>query len=51
MLLSLLILLPILGTFIIFIFYTDKNYKGADNVLKITALTVTIIDLFISLII
>lgn len=51
MLLSLLILLPILGTFIIFIFYTDRNYKGADNVLKITALTITIIDLFISLII
>jgi len=51
MLLSFLILLPIFGTFIIFIFYTDRNYKGTENVLKITALTVTIIDLFISLII
>lgn len=51
MLLSSLILLPLLGTFIIFIFYADKSYKGTENVLKITALTITIVDLFISLII
>ena len=50
MLLSTLILLPLLGTLIIFIFYTDKEEIN-EKTLKITALVVTVIDLLISLII
>jgi len=51
MLLSTLILLPLLGTLIIFIFNTDKNNRINEKTLKVTALVVTILDLFISLII
>jgi len=51
MLLSLLILLPLLGTLIIFIFYTDKNNEINEKTLKVTALLITVFDLFISLII
>ena len=50
MLLSILILLPLLGTLIIFIFYTDKE-KINEKTLKVTALVVTVVDLLISLII
>jgi hypothetical protein len=69
MLLSLLILLPLWGIFMIFILNTEKNYLfsdtndtlvkqnvGKDNevndkTLKVTALVVTVIDLFLSLVI
>jgi hypothetical protein len=69
MLLSLLILLPLFGIFMIFILNTEKNYLfsdtndtlvkqnvGKDNevndkTLKVTALVVTVIDLFLSLVI
>lgn len=47
MILSILILVPLLGTIIIFIFHTDNNEKR----LKIIALVSTIINLFISLVI
>ena len=50
MLLSLLILVPFFGTFIILLFFTDKKEINAKT-LKITALFVTVVDLFISLII
>ena len=50
MLLSLLILVPLFGTLIIFLFYTDKKEIN-QNTLKISALLVTMINLFISLII
>lgn len=50
MLLSILILVPLFGTFIILLFFTDKKEINAKT-LKITALFVTVIDLFISLII
>ena len=51
MLLLSLILVPILGTLMIFIFYSDIDYKTNENTLKVSALIVTILDLFISLII
>jgi len=51
MLLSLLILLPLFGTLIIFIFYTESHKKTNENILKITALSITVIDLFVSLLI
>lgn len=47
MILSILILVPLLGTIIIFIFHTDNNEKR----LKIIALVSTIINLLISLVI
>ena len=50
MLLSLLILVPLFGTFIILLFFTDKKEINAKT-LKITALFVTVVDLFLSLII
>lgn len=50
MLLSLLILVPFFGTFILFLFFTGEKEINAKT-LKITALFVTVIDLFISLII
>jgi hypothetical protein len=72
MLLSLLILLPLWGIFMIFILNTEKNYLFSDTndmlvkkneinirnenevndkTLKVTALVVTVIDLFLSLVI
>lgn len=51
MLLLSLILVPLFGTLMIFIFYTDADYKTKENTLKISALIVTVLDLFISLII
>jgi NADH-ubiquinone oxidoreductase chain 4 len=47
MLLSLLILLPLFGTLVLFILYSEKN----ENLLKISSLIITIINLFLSLII
>jgi NADH-ubiquinone oxidoreductase chain 4 len=47
MILSILILVPLLATIIIFIFHTDNNEKR----LKIIALVSTVINLFISLVI
>jgi NADH:ubiquinone oxidoreductase subunit 4 (subunit M) len=51
MLLSLLILIPLFGTLIIFIFYTNKNNEVNEKAMKITALSITIVDLFLSFII
>jgi NADH:ubiquinone oxidoreductase subunit 4 (subunit M) len=48
MLLSLLILLPLLGTLVLFVFYTNKDN---EKPMKTTALLITVADLFISLII
>jgi hypothetical protein len=50
MLLSLLILVPLFGTFILFIFFTNKDEINVKT-LKITTLFITVVDLFISLII
>ena len=51
MLLSLLILIPLFGTLIIFIFYTNKNNEVNEKAMKITALSITIVDLFLSFLI
>jgi NADH:ubiquinone oxidoreductase subunit 4 (subunit M) len=51
MLLSLLILIPLLGTLVLFVFYTNKDNETNEKPMKTTALLITIADLFISLII
>jgi NADH:ubiquinone oxidoreductase subunit 4 (subunit M) len=51
MLLSSLILLPLLGAFVILILYADKDSKESEITLKITALIITVVDLFVSLLI
>jgi NADH-ubiquinone oxidoreductase chain 4 len=50
MLLSSLILLPLLGTLVI-LTYSDKSYSQNSNTLRVFALTVTVIDLILSLVI
>ena len=47
MLLSTLILLPLLGTLMVFVLYSEKN----ENLLKISTLVITVINLLLSLII
>ena len=51
MLLSLLILTPLLGSIIIIMFYTNRNYNINENSIRVSALIITLIDLFLSLLI